>query len=265
MSSAAPWVLKKFQIDHSGMTGAHLNVEARQPGFGAFLLNLMGLDPNASVRVTNGAISMRQASIYGMDQVTAALTSVGAFLGGYRKPVAYLFAAAFFLFGGLIAGIAADAFGAFFGIGAILALVNFVLYVFNKQMYIGFETSGGEKHTLVFKQAVIEGVSVDIGRVEEAIQMVNDLISEAASGKSVSRSIPMSNVGASGTINVAQIAPAVVPVAAPAPMAAPSPAPAPMAAPMAAPAPAPMAAPAPAPAPGAPTGPPRPGGAGPFN
>ena len=88
MSSAAPWVLKKFQIDHSGMTGAHLNVEARQPGFGAFLLNLMGLDPNASVRVTNGAISMRQASIYGMDQVTAALTSVGAFLGGYRKPVA---------------------------------------------------------------------------------------------------------------------------------------------------------------------------------
>ena len=88
MSSASPWVLKKFQIDHSGMTGTHLNVEARQPGFGAFLLNLMGLDPNASVKVTNGAISMRQASIYGMDQVTAALTSVGAFLGGYKKPVA---------------------------------------------------------------------------------------------------------------------------------------------------------------------------------
>ena len=237
MSSASPWVLKKFQIDHSGMTGTLLNVEARQPGFGAFLLNLMGLDPNASVRVTNGAISMRQASIYGMDQVTAALTSVGAFLGGYRKPVPYLFAAAFFLFGGLIGGIAVDAFAFLFGFGAILALVNFVLYVFNKQMYIGFETSGGEKHTLVFKQAIIEGVSVDIRRVEEAIQMVNDLISEAASGKSVTRSIPMSHMAASGTINVAQIAPA----------------------------PAPMAAPAPAPAPGVPTGPPRPGGAGPFN
>ena len=110
---------------------------------------------------------------------------------------------------------------------------------------------------LVGGQAVIEGVTVNIERVEEAIQLVNDLINQAASGKDVNRSLSMNNVGSSGTIRVATPAPA--------PMAAPAPAPAPMVAP--APAPAPMAppAPAPAPAPGAPTGPPRPGGAGPFN
>ena len=250
MSSASPWVLKKFQIDHSGMTGTHLNVEARQPGFGAFLLNLMGLDPNASVKVTNGAISMRQASIYGMDQVTAALTSVGAFLGGYKKPVEYLFLAAFFFCGGLIGGIAViDAFGFIFTFGCVCSLCCFVLYVFNKQMYIGFETSGGEKHTLVFKQAVIEGVRVDIARVEQAILMVNDLISEAASGKSVQRTIQTSNLASSSTITVAQ---------------SPAPAPAPMAAPVPVPIPAPAPVPMPAPAHPAP-GPARPGPAGPFN
>ena len=225
MASGTPWVLKKFQIDHSGMTGLHLNIEARQPGFGAFLLNLMGLDPNASVRVTSGAISMRQASIYGMDQVTAALTSVGAFLGGYKKPVEYLFGAVFFFFGGLILGatMGGDGFGIFFGLGAFIALIQVLFYIFKKQMYIGFETAGGAKHTLVFKQAVIEGVSVDIERVEAVIQMVNDLISEAASGKSVNRAIPMSALGTSGTIQVAQQA---QPVQATIPLgAAPAPAP----------------------------------------
>ena len=213
MASGTPWVLKKFQIDHSGMTGLHLNIEARQPGFGAFFLNLLGLDPNASVRVTSGAISMRQSSIKGMDEVTAALTSVGAFLGGYKKPVEYLFGAAFFFFGGLImeAVLASEIGGGggiFFGIGAFIALIQVAFYVFNKQMYIGFETAGGAKHTLTFKQAVIEGVSVDIERVEAVIQMVNDLITEAASGKSVNRVIPMSGLGTSGTIQVAQQEPA---------------------------------------------------------
>ena len=206
MAGGAPWVLKKFQVDHSGMTGFHLNIEARQPGFGAFLLNLMGLDPNASVKVTSGAISMRQASIYGMDQVTAALTSVGAFLGGYTKPVAYLFAAAFFFFGGLITEIAMEfEMGGFIlGFGAVVALVNVILYIFNKQMYIGFETAGGEKHTLVFKRAVIEGIDVNIEQVEAAIQMVNDIITEAASGKPVFRAIPQSSMGANETLQVAQ-------------------------------------------------------------
>ncbi len=201
MAAGTPWVLKKFQVDHTGMTGTYLNIEARQPGFGAFLLNLMGLDPNASVRVTSGAISMRQASIYGMDQVTAALTSVGAFLGGFKKPVPYLFTAALFFITGVTLGITVPEFGGFMlGFCFLVSLVNVVLYVFKKEMYIGFETAGGDKHTLVFRQAVIEGISVDIARVESVIEMVNDLITEAASGKPVNRTIPMSMVGSNQTI-----------------------------------------------------------------
>ena len=231
MSSSSPWVLKKFQVDQSGMTGFYLNLEARQPGLGAFILNLMGLDPNASVRVTSGAISMRQASIYGMDQVTAALTSVGAFLGGYKKPVAYLFSAVFFMIAGIGFEIAleGEAGGIIIGFCSLVAIVNVLLYIFKKEMYIGFETAGGDKHQLVFKQAVIEGIAVNIERVESVIEMVNDLISEAASGKSVNRSIPTSMLSAGGTVQVAQQAPlpATTPLPAAQPVAQPAPAPAP--------------------------------------
>ena len=254
-------VLKKFQIDHSGMTGTHVNVAARQPGFMAFILNLMGLDPTAAIQVTAGSITFRQSSIRGMSQATAALTSVGTFLGGYSKPIGYLMFATVAFVGMLGIGIAVDTVGIMSIVGLVIALVCVVMYIFNKEMYIGFETAGGATHILTFKQAVIEGVTVNIQRVEEAIQLVNDLINQAASGKDLNRSLSMSNVGSSGTIRVA--------AAAPAPMAAPAPAPAPMAAPMAAPAPAPapapMAAPAPAPAPAPSGGPPRPGGNGPFN
>ena len=236
-------VLKKFQIDHSGMTGTHVNVEARQAGFMAFILNLMGLDPTAGIQVTAGSITFRQSSVRGMSQATAALTSVGTFLGGYSKPIGYLIVAASAFIGLTFLGVAAEAVGIMSIIGLVIALVCVVLYIFNKEMYMGFETAGGAIHILTFKQAVIEGVTVNIERVEEAIQLVNDLINQAASGKDVNRSLSMNNVGSSGTIRVATPAPA----------------------PMAAPAPAPMAPPAPAPAPGAPTGPPRPGGAGPFN
>ena len=140
-----------------------------------------------------------------MDQVTAALTSVGAFLGGYRKPIVYLFSAALFFFGGLITEIAMsfETGGIVLGIGFVVALVNVVLYIFMKEMYIGFETAGGDKHTLVFKQAMIEGISVDIARVNSVIEMVNDLITEVASGKPVNRSIPMSMVGSNETIHAA--------------------------------------------------------------
>ena len=106
MVSGAPWVLKKFQIDYTGESGAYLYIEARQPGLMAFILNLMGLDPNASVKVTRGAISMRQSSMRGMDQVSTALTSVGAFIGGYSKPIGYLVAAAIFVIAGICAVIA---------------------------------------------------------------------------------------------------------------------------------------------------------------
>ena len=233
MVSGAPWVLKKFQIDYTGESGAYLYIEARQPGLMAFILNLMGLDPNASTKVTRGAISMRQSSMRGMDQVSTALASVGAFIGGYSKPIGYLVAAAIFVIAGIGMTVTsyslADGYGesgssAMLWVGLFMALVMVVLYAIKKQLYIGFETSGGAEHYIVFKRSVIEGVSIDIDRIEEALMLVNGLISSAAlGGAAVVETASVQTVGRQDTITAAAPAAPVAPVA-PASPASPAPA-----------------------------------------
>ena len=138
-----------------------------------------------------------------------------------------IIAAVFFVIAGVGGEIAlqGESGGILIGFCSLLAIVNILLYIFKKEMYIGFETAGGDKHQLVFKQAVIEGIPVNIERVESVIEMVNDLISEAASGKSVNRSIPTSMLSAGGTVQVAQQAP--LPATVPLPAARPAPAPVP--------------------------------------
>ena len=73
--SGTPWILKTFQIDQTGSTGAHLYIEARQPGFFAFILNIIGLDPTAELKVTKGAVSFRSTSLSGMTETSTAPVS----------------------------------------------------------------------------------------------------------------------------------------------------------------------------------------------
>ena len=72
--SSNPWILKTFQIDHTGATGAHLFIEARQPGLFAFILNIIGLDPTAQLKVTRGSVSFRSTSLSGMTETSTSLT-----------------------------------------------------------------------------------------------------------------------------------------------------------------------------------------------
>ena len=84
-------------------------------------------------------------------------------------------------------------------------------------MFIGFETSGGGTYGFAFKASVLEGVSVNINRVESTIDYVNSLISSAALGENITET---SNVKAIGgrTSTITQVPqPAVKPNPMPAP------------------------------------------------
>jgi hypothetical protein len=177
----APLVLRRFQIDETGTSGANVWIEARQPGLVSFLLTVVGLDPNSSLRVTRGSISFQNSSVFGMNQVSTPLTNVGAFVGGYKKPFwALVFSLMMFLFG-LIFGLE---FGAtVFSFFIFLTLVGLVYYYLQKTMFMGFETSGGGTYGFAFKASVLEGVGVDIKRVESTIAYVNSLISSASIGE----------------------------------------------------------------------------------
>ena len=181
--SGTPLVLRRFQIDETGTSGANVWIEARQAGIINFLLTLVGLDPNSSLKVTRGSISFRNSSVFGSSQVSTPLANIGAFVGGYKKPFVALLLAIVFFLGDLFMLPVEDIGGMMFGFMAVLSLICLIYYYLQKTMFMGFETSGGGTYGFAFQASVIEGVGVDIKRVESTIAYVNSLISSASLGE----------------------------------------------------------------------------------
>ena len=197
--STTPWILKTFQIDQTGATGAHIFIEARKPGLFAFILNLIGLDPTAQLKVTKGAVSFRSTSLSGMTETSTALTQIGSFQGGYSKPIQYLILAVFFPIIGIIIDILMEEF-LFIFIMLIFSLICLIGYALEKNLAFGFETSGGAYYGLSFKRGVLNNVSVDINQVDNALLLVNALIGAATLGTDYSLSSGVQKVASQTTI-----------------------------------------------------------------
>ena len=237
----APLVLRRFQIDETGVSGANVWIEARQPGIVSFLLTLVGLDPNSSLRVTRGSISFQNSSVFGMNQVSTPLANIGAFVGGYKKPFWALVFSGLMMFTGLPLAFTEDGSG-LGGLFIVFALIGLIYYYLQKTMFMGFETSGGGTYGFAFKASVLEGVGVDIKRVEGTIAYVNSLISSASLGETfVEQKQTQVLGGRQATMLASNTAPAAQPVYAPAPAA---PVPTPAVQPVAIQPPAPAAPPA---------------------
>ena len=199
-ASASPWILKTFQIDSTGSTGAHLFIEARKPGFFAFILNLMGLDPTAELKVTKGSVSFRTTSLSGMIETSTALTEIGSFQGGYSKPIAFLFISGAMFLGSIYLDLVLGGSGFFILFGTLFSSVCLIMYALNKYLMFGFETSGGAYYGLTFKRGILNNVSVDIQQVELALQLVKALIGSITLGASYSVSNTVTKVAPQATI-----------------------------------------------------------------
>ena len=190
-------VLRRFQIDETGVSGAHVLIEARQAGLISFILTLIGLDPNSSLKVTRGSIAFRTSSVFGSSQVSTPLPNIGAFVGGYKKPFLALVLSVMALFWGALTLILLQGELALYisPLFFIISLAALIYYYLNKVMFIGFETSGGGTYGFAFKASVIEGVGIDINRIEHTIDYVNTLISSAALGEVVVESAKTTAIG----------------------------------------------------------------------
>ena len=197
--SGAPWILKTFQVDETGMTGAHVFIEARQPGLFGFILNLIGLDPTAQLKVTKGSVSFRATSLSGMVETSTSLTQVGSFQGGYSKPIIYIIMAPFMLILGITFDIILETLGFTF-LGLLLSLICVILYALQKNLAFGFETSGGAYYGMSFKRGILNNVSVDIEQVEHALLLVNALIGSATLGTDYALSSNVQKVSSQTTI-----------------------------------------------------------------
>jgi hypothetical protein len=75
-----------------------------------------------------------------------------------------------------------------------MALVLIVSYALFKDLFIGFETSGGAYYGMTFKRGILNNVSVDIDQIEYTIAFINSLIGSASLGGNFSESQSVSKV-----------------------------------------------------------------------
>ena len=179
-------ILKAFQVDESGLTGCYLAIQCRAQGLVSFILNLMKLEPNTTLVVSEGVISIEISSIKGKSKTMTPITQVAGFHGGYSKPIDIIITgilcAIFFNIGDWLMYTLGDVYFGLSFFGLLIMLVCILLYIFSKKLYMGYETSGGETYMLEFKKGVLGSMSVDIDKVNHALDLVNGVLHSSALG-----------------------------------------------------------------------------------
>jgi hypothetical protein len=180
-------VLRKFSVSGapSKQEDPVIEIEGRKPGLIAFFLTLIGIDASTSLIVTPRDIRFRKGSLYGEITSMMPLTAVASAHAGFAKPIGYLIAAGAVLFASLGLGIGAHselrhggggAGVAVLILGVLVSLVLVVSYFLSRKMAVFVESSGGTTVGLVFKQSIIEGVTVDIDKVKSLVDIIRELV-----------------------------------------------------------------------------------------
>ncbi|HTD44959.1 MAG TPA: zinc ribbon domain-containing protein [Bryobacteraceae bacterium] len=187
--SGTPIVLKDFRVDDDPAAETAVEIVGRVSGMVSWFLTLFRLHTEVRLMVTRNEISIRQASLSGMQDVYIPLGKITTTICGYQRSIVALgFALYFFaefllsLLTGVI-GSGGQAAGTTlaFAVGGLGAVANLVftaiavlVYFLSKRIGITIETA--HRHGVVFKRSVIENVSVDLPEALKAIHVINNRV-----------------------------------------------------------------------------------------
>lgn len=165
-------VLKKFYLNKEATNGEEcLHVVGRQGGVVAFLLSLMKIDPTTEIKCNDERVEVTQSSFFGRQTINIPLVAMTGVIGGFQKPKALFFTIIAVLFGGVFLSVEVGA-GAFIG-SLVIATILTVIYMLKQEMVLNVQNGGDILWGLSFKRSVIENVTVDIDKVNEAISLIN--------------------------------------------------------------------------------------------
>ena len=122
----------------------------------------------------NDRVEVTQASFFGRQTVNIPIVAMTGVIGGYQKPKPLFFAAIIILIGGISTSVEAGV-GAFLG-ALVLSSILAVFYVLKKEMSLYVQNGGDVLWGLAFKRSVIEGIPVDIEKVNKAIAIINQKV-----------------------------------------------------------------------------------------
>lgn len=170
-------VLRKFDIKKTpkSETDDIINISGRASGLWSWLLTVVGIEAETTIKVTGREITFKSTSLFGQQHAIVALTSISSVHCGYLKPISFLIVAGVCALLGLSAWISGGGFSSFIA-GLFVGTIFAVLYWLLKKVEILVHTRGSLPLGLVFKRSVIENVPVDIERAKIAIGIINNLI-----------------------------------------------------------------------------------------
>ncbi len=251
-------VLSRFHVSEQAEDGVLVDIVGRPKGLIAWILSLFRMETDTHLTITPTHITLRHSSLRGQKLAFVPLGQVEATVCGHDKNLAILFFGLLYALATLLFAFLPVVLVGLFGVGlnalrpsgyyyrqsemaqvlgstavvAVLALlaaavgfgICLLIYHFSKRLTIGV-SCGEDTIGLSFKRSIIEGVTVDVERVKQMIEILNKRILEAQlHGAAVA---PL--IEASFAPSAPALAPAPTPAAVPRRASAPAPAPRPAA------------------------------------
>lgn len=196
-----PIVLRSFRVSGDPTAATIIEISGRISGVVSWILTLLRLEPEFQFSVTRTDISIRSASLSGIQHTYIPLSAVTATVCGYQRSILAFAFAVLFSFGfvsQLLSGFltanqdeVGNDMGLAFGF-LILAAIAALVYFLSKRIGLWAETL--HAHGFNFKRSMIENISVDLPQALKAIEVLNGLVlsARATAGASTTRSTPTS-------------------------------------------------------------------------
>ena len=129
--SGSTLVLREFKIyEEASPDGLSLKIVGRASGIIAWLLTVMGFNPETTLIVSQEEVSFKSSSLYGEINRLVPLASISSSNCGYSKPITFFVLGVIFVILGLIGGIEIRDFLAGFP-SIILGIIFFIVYALN--------------------------------------------------------------------------------------------------------------------------------------
>lgn len=162
-------VLKKWYASKTANAdGNFVHLIGRVPGFIAWLLAAVGIDPTTDIEIKERIIIFTTGSLAGMQKRVIPMKSVCSAYYGYKKPWKQA------LIIGLLLAVLLGAIKPLFGIVGVI--VGIVYYYLNRELTVGIVELSGWLGGFAFKRSVIEGKDIDEKKAYEVIDIVRSLI-----------------------------------------------------------------------------------------
>jgi len=165
--------LRKFEVNKDPDAENIILIEGRKTGLMSWILVKLKLGNIFRIVVKREHISYIGESLAGKEHLLVPNSKASSSACGYEKPIVMFFLGALLVIGGIIYIFSQVLMGILL---ILIGLIFFFLYSYMKNFFIRIETFGSSRIGFSFKKSFIENKPINIEQIEEAIEIINDLI-----------------------------------------------------------------------------------------